>query len=151
MALKHPGTAEAAAQEWCWRCWRAEKGNRGGQRGGREEKLGQGGAHWETRLETASPGPREGKTSRCPSLWGLQAGHSQSPTFAASVSWERSCAAHEHMKGFISAPGSHADCKIPGTGSSSVSILGSPSAPQHKNHREMGFLGEISLLLLGYL
>lgn len=78
-------------------------------------------------------------------------GHSQKLTFAAPISWERSCAANEHMKGFISAPGTNTDCKIPDRGSSSVSIPGRPSAPQHKNHREMGFLHEISFLLLGCL
>lgn len=161
MALEPPGTAEAAALEWCWRCWRAEKGVRGvrgveGRRNwAREVHTGRAGGklHPQVRGNEEHPGvhpcvlpaPQAG-TPGCSRL-----GHSQSLTSAAPISWERSCAANEHIKGFISAPGTRADCKIPGTGSSSVSIPGRPSAAQHKNHREMGFLREISLLLLGCL
>ncbi|RLV84247.1 hypothetical protein DV515_00016307 [Chloebia gouldiae] len=39
--LEHPGTLKL-------QCWRAEKGCQGAQRGGRLDKLGQGGAHWGT-------------------------------------------------------------------------------------------------------
>lgn len=159
VALQHAGTSEAAAQEWCWRCWRAEKGCQGGQRGGRQKKLGQGDSHWETTWEKLHPqvhGNEEHPNVHPCVVPAAQAGtpgcsrvgHSQRLTSAAPVSWERSCAANEHMKGFISAPGTDTDCKIPGTGSSSISIPARPSAPQHKNHREMGLLHEISLLLL---